>query len=329
MIGIDANNEGLASASDIGITGNAPRTTVAVFARPDDPPGGGDPVAGPVVSFGAANNSQLWEFGDRHSNVMIGGFGGGNYDLVLTPANPRRTPDVFIASYDSTAMSFWRTLTEPLFASQGSSLNTSPSPLFIGQRSGVANRVDFRGQIGEILIFDRVLSEPERTDIQNYLIAKWRTVSQSDGTEFDGVTFDVAAGATLDLGRGERSGITVTGNGTIANGTLADGFVISPAGDDAIGVLAFANVTFGTGTEYRLTTIGNDSDCILVDGDLGNLTIVPATDAPITGKTFVIATGNITGAKPTLDGFPDKFKLRQQGPDLLLTCAGGTVMIVR
>jgi len=323
MISIDANNEGLASASDIGITGAAPRTSVGIFARHDTD------AAGPIVAFGNPDTSQLWEFGDRHpgSSVVVGCFGN---DLTLTPLNPVCSPDVFIATYENPTVSFWRTLTALFTATRSAgTINTIASRFLIGQRPNTANRADFRGQIGEQIVFDRVLTETERSDVQRYLVEKWRTGPQSDGMEFDGVTFDVAAGAILDLGRSERSGIIVTGSGTIANGKLGEGFIISPAGDDAIGVLSLDNVIFGTGTEYRLTTIGNDSDCLLVNGDLSALTIVPATDAPITGKTYVIATGNITGAKPTLDGFPDKYKLRQQGNDLLLTSIGGTVLILR
>jgi hypothetical protein len=185
-----------------------------------------------------------------------------------------------------------------------------------------------RGQIGEVLLFDRLLSEEERATIEEYLLAKWVIGELSDGTELDGVAFDVAAGATLDLGNSDRTGVTVMGEGTIANGKLADGSVISPAGDDAIGELTFSNVTFGE-VEYRVTVSGNTSDCLLVDGDLSSLTVVPSNDAEITGTSYVIATGNITGNYPTLDGFPSKYKLRKSGNDLLLTSLGGTVLILR
>ena len=74
--------------------------------------------------------------------------------------------------------------------------------------------------------------------------------------------------------------------------------------------------------------IDNDSDCILVDGDISALTIVPSNENVINGRSYTIATGAFTG-KPTLDGFPTKYKLLKQGNDLLLTSIGGTVLIVR
>ncbi|MDD2462350.1 MAG: hypothetical protein PHT98_14830, partial [Kiritimatiellae bacterium] len=207
----------------------------------------------------------------------------------------------------------------------GGNWATSDTPLCLGYRPNT-HRTTFRGQIGEVLLFDRLLSATERADIEDYLVNKW---TRPDGAEglFDGAVFDVAAGATLDLG-GARSGITVTGSGTLANGTLGAGFIISPAGDDAIGELALSGVTFSAGAEYRLTILGATSDRLLTGGDLSALTVVPATDAEITGTSYVIATGAITG-KPALNGFPEKFKLLQQGNDLLLTSIGGTVLMLR
>ena len=203
----------------------------------------------------------------------------------------------------------------------GGNWATSDTPLCLGYRPNT-HRTTFRGQVGEVLLFDRLLSEQERVDVEDYLVNKW-TRSGAEAL-FDGAVFDVAAGATLDLG-GARSGVTVTGSVTLANGTLSAGFIISPAGDDAVGELALSGVTFGEGATYRVTTSGGLSDRLLVSGDLSALTVVPATDAEITGSTYVIATGAIT-AKPVLSGFPDKFKLLQQGDDLLLTSKGGTLI---
>gem|GEM_PF-2196027 len=322
MIDIDVQHAGLSSGDNCGITGGTDRTTFGIFARH------AGLVAGPVVSFGASNNGQLWEFGDRQNGLVLGGFGGGLNDLTVNPVNPVCTPDVFTFTYANQQVCFWRTLTDPTFATQGPTLNTGNSKVFIGQRPGATGRGDFYGQIGEVIIFARVLSETERTEVQDYLAAKWMTGEFPDGTEFDGVTFDVADGATLDLGGGERANITVTGSGTIANGILADGAVISPAGDNAIGAQTLHNVTLGAGSTYRLTIDGDLSDCLFADGDLRNLTIVPATDAPVTGKQYLVATGDITG-KPALAGFDSKYKLIQKGRDLYLTSIGGTVLILR
>ncbi|MDA3927075.1 MAG: autotransporter-associated beta strand repeat-containing protein [Kiritimatiellae bacterium] len=323
MIGIDANNCGLASGANTDITGTAPRTTAGVFARDNN-------SGGPIVAFGNNSAAQLWEFGDRNNSTVVGCFGGGN-DMFVQPLNPVQQANVFVADNTGTKdIEFWRTGLAPNYSSFtiADTFATGNSRWFIGQRPNTVNRSDFRGQIGELLLFDRLLTEAERIDLQDYLVNKWMLPEGTGADSFyNGVVFDVAAGATLDL-EGTRDNLTVTGSGTLANGTLGAGFVISPAGDSAIGELALSNISFVAGAEYRLTTSDNTSDRLLVDGDLSALTVVPATDAEMTESSYIIATGAIIG-KPILSGFPSKFKIIRTGADLLLTSSGGTLIIIR
>ncbi|HQL50155.1 MAG TPA: autotransporter-associated beta strand repeat-containing protein [Kiritimatiellia bacterium] len=321
MLKIDSNTTGLRSAANTGISGSVPRTLVAVLSRD---PGADDQQA--VVAFGNQNATRtMYELTDRAFGNCYGNNGD---DLFISPVLPAAAASVYMM--DATATNIitgWRSGGVPSRVSKtlGGNWATSDTPLCLGYRPNT-HRTTFRGQIGEVLLFDRMLSEQERADIEDYLVNKWTRPGGAGGL-FDGAVFDVAAGATLDLG-GARSGITVTGSGTLANGTLGAGFIISPAGDDAIGELALSGVTFGAGAEYRLTILGAASDRLLTGGDLSALTVVPATAAEITGTSYVIATGAITG-KPALSGFPEKFKLLQQGNNLLLTSIGGTVLMLR
>lgn len=321
MVSIDSNNWGLASSGNTDITGSAPRTVAGIFARESN-------TAGPVTAFGASGTALLYEVGDRQNGNVIGCYGTGN-DFIVTPLNPIQQANVHIAAnISSNVNAFWRTGADPIATTftLANSLSTVNSSFFIGQRPTVAERGDFRGQIGEVMVFDRLLTEGERNDLKDYLATKW---TQSNGTNnlFDHLAFDVAEGATLDL-NGSRANIVVTGTGIISNGVLGAGFVISPSGDDAVGALALSQVTIGEGTVYRLTIQGNACDCLFVDGDLRALTIVPAKDTPVTGKNYVVATGSITH-KPMLSGFPDQFILIRNGADLVLTSSGGSVLIIR
>ncbi|MDD4172949.1 MAG: autotransporter-associated beta strand repeat-containing protein, partial [Kiritimatiellae bacterium] len=321
MLKIDSNTTGLRSAANTGISGSVPRTLVAVLSRD---PGADDQQA--VVAFGNQDGPRtMYELTDRAFGNC---YGNNDDDLFISPVLPAAAASVYMM--DATATNIitgWRSGGVPSRVSKtlGGNWATSDTPLCLGYRPNT-HRTTFRGQIGEVLLFDRLLSATERADIEDYLVNKWTRPGGAEGL-FDGAVFDVAAGATLDLG-GARSGITVTGSGTLANGTLGAGFIISPAGDDAIGELALSGVTFSAGAEYRLTILGTTSDRLLTGGDLSALTVVPATDAEITGTSYVIATGAITG-KPALSGFPEKFKLLQQGNDLLLTSIGGTVLMLR
>lgn len=323
MLKIDSDTTGLRSASNTGISGAMPRILIAVLSR-DVGTGSDDQQA--VVAFGNQSVTRaMYELTDRAFGNC---FGNNSDDLPISPVLPPAAANVYMM--EATAADIitgWRSGGVPSKVSKvlGGDWVTVDTPICLGYRPHT-HRTTFRGQIGEVLLFDRLLSERERADVEDYLVNKWTRADGADGL-FDGAVFDVAAGATLDLG-GARSGVTVTGSGTLANGTLGAGFIISPAGDDAIGELALNGVTFGAGAEYRLTVLDTASDRLLVDGDLSALTVVPATAAELTGTSYVIATGAITG-KPALSGFPEKFKLLQQGDDLLLTSIGGTVLMLR
>ncbi len=323
MLKIDSNTTGLESAANTGISGAMPRTLIAVLSR-DFGTGSDDQQA--VVAFGNQTVPRaMFELTDRYTGNC---FGNNSDDLSITPVFPAAGANVYMM--DATATNIitgWRSGGIPSKVSKTLAGNwvTVDTPLCLGYRPNI-HRTTFRGQIGEVLLFDRLLTEAERADVEDYLVNKWTRPDGADSL-FDGTVFDVAAGATLDLG-GARSGITVTGAGTVTNGTLGAGFVISPAGDDAVGELALNGVTVGAGTEYRLTVLGADCDRLLTGGDLNAMTVVPATGAEVTGTSYVIATGAITG-KPALRGFPEKYKLLLQGGDLLLTSAGGTMMMLR
>jgi autotransporter-associated beta strand protein len=325
MLKIDANATGLKSASNTGISGTAPRTLIAVLSRDTTTP---DPsFSHAVIGFGRGNTRQLMELGDRSDGVCYGLFGD---DLTISPVLAAANANIYMmASTAANVVTGWRTGGSPnrtRFAKTlgGNWATASDTPLHLGYRFGTTARDNFRGQIGEVLLFDRLLSEEDRVDVEEYLVNKWTRTGGTD-TLFSGLTFDVAQGATLDLS-GARVNITITGTGTLTNGTLSAGAVISPAGDAAVGTLALNGVPLASGAVYRLTASGGStSDRLLVDGDLSALTIVPATDDEPPSGTYVIATGDITH-KPVLSGFPDKFKLIIQGNDLLLTTVGGSII---
>lgn len=325
MLKIDANATGLMSASNTGISGTAPHTTIAVLSR--DPTSPDPNESNAVISFGRATTRQMVELADRSNAACYGTF---SDDLSISPVLAAANANVYMmAATANNVVTGWRSGGTPSMVSKtlaGNWATAGDTPLQLGYRFGTTARLNFRGQIGEVLLFDRLLSEAERVDLEDYLVNKW---TRKDGdTLFNDTVFNVATGATLDL-NGARGNITVIGTGTIANGTPGAGFVISPAGDSAIGELTLSAITFAGGAQYRVTTSGDTtSDRLLIDGDLSALTIVPATNTEITGSSYVIATGATTG-KPALSGFPSKFRLIRQGNDLLLTSASGTLIILR
>jgi hypothetical protein len=319
----------MTTSGNVPITGTAPRTLVAMLARDNATTTAGRAAVG----IGSGANAFSFEIGTDSAKTYLSGVSGDRDTNLLAPI-PVADQFIFVAGANGHGGNFargvqaWRSTgpePETLTSIWPADLGTASGPFSISRRAAVI----YRGKIGEVLLFDRILTDGEISELREYLWFKWNTGSTPD-TSFDGTAFDVADGATLDLGASERTGITVTGGGTVTNGILGAGFVISPAGDDAIGELAFHNVIFGQGVEYRLTTSGGASDRILADGDLSGITLVPAdvNNLPA-AKEYTVATGAIT-AKPALSPlFPSKYKLRQRGDDLLLTSVGGTLIILK
>ena len=80
-------------------------------------------------------------------------------------------------------------------------------------------------RLAEVILYRRSLTDAERESVEAYLRAKWRL----DGTlaTTNGMGVALAAGTTLDLGGRRQYLASVTGAGTIRNGTLALGTLIA------------------------------------------------------------------------------------------------------
>ncbi|MBP7638611.1 MAG: hypothetical protein KBA18_12100, partial [Kiritimatiellae bacterium] len=139
-----------------------------------------------------------------------------------------------------------------------------------------------------------------------------------------------AAGATLDLGGATQTVHSVTGSGTLSNGVLAAGTVLSPAGDGTIGTLALSGVTLVPGTHYR-ADLGDRLDVAGALDISGLIVTVNNPEALDRSQTYTLiqTTTGITGV-PTLDtDLPSGWKLVRRANALLLLSEGGTVLLLR
>ena len=138
----------------------------------------------------------------------------------------------------------------------------------------------FNGYIGEAIAYDRALSDDEMVKVQDYLIAKWRTASWTEGhppAESEpsfgtAASVSVAGGATVDLGGtdltvGTLGSGAVAGGGTIANvGTLTvtDGFVIDVVDGTAVPIRVNGNLTIGPSATATVNDWQNLSNAVRV-----------------------------------------------------------------
>ena len=124
-------------------------------------------------------------------NLLFNYIWGDDIRFPLRDNNVYEIYDYMIANYQSSANLISGETT--LSGSKGVSPNTFNTPLYLGSRfGGVGN-----GNIAEVIMFDRALTQGERAGIEAYLRAKWFTGGSEDVLSAGAVT--VATGAVLDL----------------------------------------------------------------------------------------------------------------------------------
>lgn len=80
-------------------------------------------------------------------------------------------------------------------------------------------------RLAEVVLYKRALTDAEREDVEAYLRAKWRFNGTLAGTS--PLSVALAAGGTLDLGGRRQHLASLTGAGTVRNGTLALGTLVA------------------------------------------------------------------------------------------------------
>jgi len=145
------------------------------------------------------------------------------------------------------------------------------------------------------------------------------------------VDLTVAAGAALDLAGGTQTVHSVTGAGTVSNGVLAAGTVLSPAGDGTVGTIALSSITLAPGVQYRADL----GDLLDVTGSLNvsGMTLHLNNPEELTDRkqsyTLIQTTAGVTGI-PTPDApLPAGWKLVNRNNTITLLSDSGSVIILR
>jgi len=170
MLMSSANSRGLQSLNNTGIAGNAPRTLIAVLSRNTD--------LQSLVSIGTASARCAFEvFLNGNANVRFGAY---SADIDMTPAATPATPTVMVFQNgiggDPNAYQGFADGVASTVRRETSGLITVNTPLHLMGRNGGSSD-NYRGQIGEVLLFNRTLSDAERKAVEAYLMDKWQGVS--------------------------------------------------------------------------------------------------------------------------------------------------------
>ncbi len=156
----------------------------------------------------------------------------------------------------------------------------------------------YKGEIAELLVYNRYVTDVERAAIESYLNAKWFAGEGGPVTEDllpTGVSLELVNNGTLDLDGAEQTFSNVTGSGTITNGYAIVSDDMRPGGTGVIGTLRFAGFEQQTATYYA---------------DLAQNSEVPCDQVVISGTGSVSLDGLTININPlTLPGTITRFKV--------------------
>ncbi len=177
----------------------------------------------------------------------------------------------------------------------------------------------YAGCIGEILVYDRRLTEDEYLQLEQTLMKKWSASSRSLIKVLPGaIDIEVAAGATLDLGDREQTVNSFSGGGAVVNGRLFVSGTITPTG--AIEVVNIPLALHIESPDAKVTIAAN--------GDLSTMTITIDKDKLELGTRYpiIICNGDLTGL-PVLEGVNTLvWKVRRVGDVIELYSIARTVL---
>ena len=186
----------------------------------------------------------------------------------------------------------------------------------------------YRGEVAEILVFDRKLTETERQSVEIGLMAKWFPPAGSGYIIPQNADVSVAAGAMLDLGGGAVTIASLSGGGSVSNGALTVTGNVSPAG-----TLRLPGAPSLTGSLVLNIAANGTCDSLTVSGalDVHQLALVlnlPGTRPAVTSYTLVSASGGVTG-KFASASMPRPWKLVYGASSIRLVYVSGTLFSIQ
>ncbi|MGA2501699.1 MAG: autotransporter-associated beta strand repeat-containing protein, partial [Tepidisphaeraceae bacterium] len=141
----------------------------------------------------------------------------------------------------------------------------------------------YTGDIGEVIMFQSVLSTAQQQAVEQYLLYKWGIGTTASNSIPDTSTVNLHAGATLDLNNCIETIGSLTGAGTVlvGNGTLSTGADNTST--------AFTGNLAGASTSGGFTKVGTGTQTLTLSG-------APSTTGALTARagTLTMTDGNLT-----------------------------------
>jgi autotransporter-associated beta strand protein len=200
----------------------------------------------------------------------------------------------------------------------------------------------YKGEIAELLVYNRTVTDAERMAIENYLNVKWfaeKGIPVTASALPAGVSLEMVNNGTLDLAGNTQTFGGIMGSGAITNGNAIVTGAIRPGGDGVIGTLRFAGFEQQAATYYADLSQNAVAPCdaVVISGtgsvNLNGLTInisLLAVPGSINKFKVMSTLGTFTGA-PGLTGATTYWKavIGDSSKSLYIIYASGTLISFR
>jgi hypothetical protein len=201
-------------------------------------------------------------------------------------------------------------------------------------------------RLAEFIAYDRVLTEAERLAIDAYLNQKWFGQTTAGFAQPETRTAVILRmGTSLTLNGSEQTVTSLSGSGSVSNGTLVVTDTLSPGlgeGDD-VTLPVSGGLTLADGAVYEVDYPRPDHDLVTVSGTLtfagGGTLAARLPDPPgsgLGGRVAVMTFGSLSGAANleawSVTGLPAAYQgaLVADGLTVYLEIrAKGTMILVR
>ena len=207
-------NDGLKTQNDLGITGDASRTMVAVMSfgtgRLNLQMGAG----GTDTAFGISTATDFLEYFQFNHDLRTEY--GPSQPNTVGPLRAVNTPETYVMTHDSATTATQAHLNGTYMGTLTGKINTTAAPFTVGLNGwGYAD-----GKINEVLIYDSVLSTDQQEQLNAYLNYKWYGIGTGSNNVLPTTTsVAIAANSTLDINGIQQTVAGISGAGTIALGT--------------------------------------------------------------------------------------------------------------
>ena len=251
-----SGNQGLQTTSNIGISGGADRSVFVVMRR------GGDSSSGVMpVQMGDNGGGTGWGITNQYNGIWIPytiNQGGVNPLGMVRAAGTYELYDALHQGTVGNGTHYGYINGTQVGTSTNSPINTPASPFYIGA-GPISNNVT--GDFGEVLVFNRYLSDAERLSVETYLMNKWFPVT-STATMPEGLVLQLDA-STMSLTNGaavtSMTDLSSAHNNMVAAGTGGT-FAIDGNGQKSI---HFSGGVNGLQTANNMSITGNASRTVM------------------------------------------------------------------